>query len=239
MSKLRLLDALALSCVLVVGGTAIAAAGVGELDAGDRQPAASPQPMRVAQRPEVRKSTKTMKSSDVPGHKGPRAKKSSEVDRIICEGGEVKTASNGVRGCSCGLNVTRTVVAKNHFRCERPQVRKSSKTMDASDLPGHKGPRAKKSSDVEKAPGSTGRPIPHQTGPGKPVKQCGDMVSVTRLAALTRAGGKLTAQAGWALEVKKRYPGGWGNWNNARDRKTGCQFAGTWNCTATARPCPP
>jgi hypothetical protein len=239
MPRVRLLDALALSCALVLGGAAVAVAGVGDLRAGGRQPVAWPQPIRIAQRPEVRKSSKTTKSSDLPGHKGPRARKSSDVDRIVCEGGVVKTASNGVRGCSCGLNVTRTLVGKNHYRCERPQVRKSSTTKSSSDVPGHKGPRAEGPSDPDRVPGSTGRPIPKQAGPGKPVKQCGDTVSVTRLAALTRVGGKATAEAGWAIEVRKRYADGWGNWNNARDRKTTCQFAGTWNCTARARPCPP
>lgn len=239
MPRVRFVDALALSCALGLGGTVIATADVGDFVASDRQPAVSQLPVRVAQRPEVRKSSKTTKSSDLPGHKGPRAKKSSDVAQIVCEGGQIKTASNGVRGCACGLNVTRTLVGKNHFRCERPQVRKSAKTSGSSDLPGHKGPRAKGPADALKEPGSAGRPIPKQVGSGKPGKQCGDTISATRLAAISRVGGKATAEARWALEVKKRYPNNWGNWKNAKDRKSSCQFAGTWNCTATARPCPP
>jgi hypothetical protein len=238
MPRVRLIDALALSCALGLGGTAIARAGAGDLAGGGRQPAASQPQVRLAQRPQVRKSSKTTKSSDLPGHKGPRAKKASDAGRIVCEGGQIKTASNGVRGCSCGLNVIRTVVGKNHFRCQRPQVRKSAKTTD-SDLPGHKGPRAKGPAGAPEEPGAAGRPIPKQAGPGKPVRQCGDTISVTRLAAVTRVGGKATAEARWAIEVKKRYPSNWGNWRNATDRKTSCQFAGTWNCTATARPCAP
>jgi hypothetical protein len=229
--RARSVDVLVLACAIAFGGAA--ALGVMMADAGAEQP------KRVSDRPKVHKPSKTVKSSDMPGDKGPRVKAAKDVAQIVCEGGQVKTASNGVRGCSCGLNVTRTLVGKNHFRCERPQVRKSSTTKSSSDLPGHKGPKAKGPSATDKEPGSTGRPIPKQAGPGKPVKQCGDPVSVTRLAAVTRVGGKATAEAGWALEVRKRYPDGWGNWNNARDRKTSCQFAGTWNCTARARPCPP
>lgn len=140
-----------------------------------------------------------------------------------------------------------------------PQVRTKK---SSAEPPAKKGPPAKKTSDVDEGkpaskgsdaeppaknastgkpagsgkPAGTGKPA---AGPGKPVAQCGDRISVTRFAALTRIGGKATAEAGWALEVKKHYPNGWGNWNNANDRNTSCKFAGTWYCTASARPCAP
>jgi hypothetical protein len=137
-----------------------------------------------------------------------------------------------------------------------PQVRSGKSTADPL---AKKGPAAKPTSEVDKdepirtgepsgkdastgQPAGSGKPAgggKPTAGPGKPVAQCGDKISVTRFAALTQVGGKATAEAGWALEVKKHYPDGWGNWNNANDRNTSCKFAGTWYCTASARPCAP
>ncbi|WP_119303981.1 hypothetical protein [Dongia deserti] len=121
----------------------------------------------------------------------------------------------------------------------------AKKTSDVNkDEPTTKGPDAEPPAQQTSTgkPASSGKPTgagKPTAGPGKPVEQCGDAISVTRLAAVTRIGGKATAEAGWAQEVKKHYPDNWGNWNNAKDRNTSCKFAGTWNCTASARPCAP
>lgn len=199
-------------------------------DGTERISAAPHYALRVAQAPQVRhkKATTTQDTPNV------RAKTT-----LVCEGGQMKTMSDGKRSCICPPGVARIAVTNSHFRCDRPQVRSGKAKGTSLEK---RGPRAKATSGggkpASKEPGSSGKPV-QGAGAGKPVAQCGDAISSTRLAAVTRKGGSLTAQAGWALAVRKRYPAGWGNWNNAKDRKTSCQFAGTWNCTATARPCEP
>lgn len=214
---------------LAWGGAA--GAGLAAGSDGAKAVSAPRQYIRIAQAPQVR----TKKAPASQGTPNVRAKTT-----LVCEGGKMQTMSDGKKSCICPPGVNRIAVTDTHFRCDRPQVRSSKSTGEG---PEKRGPRAKATAGEGKPvgkPASTGKPVPGaDTGPGKSVKECGDPISSTRLAAVTRKGGSLTAQAGWALAVRKRYPSGWGNWNNAKDRSTKCEFAGTWNCTATARPCEP
>lgn len=71
-------------------------------------------------------------------------------------------------------------------------------------------------------------------------KTCGATISVTRHLAVTRDGGKATAQVTWMAAVASKHPDSWKDWDNATDRSLSCKQSGlTWSCTASARPCAP
>jgi hypothetical protein len=191
---------------------------------------------RLAEAPQVRNSTKVVG----PDHSNVKAKPASEVSQIICEGGEVKTASSGRKGCDCGLNVRRITVAKDHFRCDKPQVRTSTKVVG----PDHSTVKAKPASEVAKLeadkPSSAGKPIPGQSGNSKPVSACAPALTATRNAAATRGTGLATAVAAWQHGAKQLHGYHMGSWEYAEDKSSSCsKGAVLWKCTVAARPCPP
>lgn len=87
------------------------------------------------------------------------------------------------------------------------------------------------------APGGTSKP---NSSPGDGGKQCGRMISSTRILAANRAWGLETAHVGWRAAVRSEYPHSWDRWDNARETSHDCTRSGvTWNCTVSARPCEP
>jgi hypothetical protein len=163
------------------------------------------------------------------------------LDKIVCEGGQVKTSSSGFVGCSCGLNVRRITVSKNHYRCDRPQVRNSSVTKSGSELPGKQGPRAVHSADVEpKTPRSDGKPVPQNRSTGKAVSACRGTLSASRKGATTRGFALSTAVAAWEHGAGQQFGFHMRKWKNASDKQSECsKGAVLWTCTVSARPCPP
>ncbi len=86
-------------------------------------------------------------------------------------------------------------------------------------------------------PGGTSKPNPSTSNQGK---KCGARISSTRHGAVTREGGKVSAQVVWMAAVVQKHPDSWKDWNNAQDRSLGCDRAGLlWTCKASARPCEP
>lgn len=224
-------SAFAFATALSIAAGAASAQGI-HVDVG--QGAGQRSLILVAERPQVRNSSK----AGTPDRPKVRAKRASEVSKVICEGGQVKTASSGFVGCYCGPNVRRVTVGKSHFRCDRPQVRDSATT--SKDLPGKQGPRAKHASEVNKQPGSKGKPIQKQTSTGKPVSECKAMLTATRRGATTRGFGLATAVAAWERGAKELQGYHMGKWKYARDKTSNCSKAALlWKCTVSARPCPP
>lgn len=85
--------------------------------------------------------------------------------------------------------------------------------------------------------GGSSKPNPSSSNDGK---QCGRMITSTRVLAATRNGGVLSALAAWKLAAMSEYPSSWGQFDNAKDSSLGCKRVGlTFNCTASARPCEP
>lgn len=102
-------------------------------------------------------------------------------------------------------------------------------------------PPAKPASETK--PNSDGKPAgtsKPNSSTGKGARQCGAKITSTRMAAVTRKGGMLSAQVGWMAAAQKVHPDSWGNWDKAKDRSLSCNRVGLlFNCTASARPCEP
>jgi hypothetical protein len=186
----------------------------------------------AAEPPQVRNSSKVVGSSKA------NVKAKALSASITCEGGEIKRASSGHLGCSCGLNVRRIAVAKNHFRCDRPQVRNSSKTVGSSKS----GVKAKHVSETEKdapTPVSTGKPVSNAS-PGKAVPACRAAIAVTRHGAAMQGTGLATAVAAWEHVAKQKYGFHMGKWKYAGNKDSDCSRSPIlWKCTVSARPCSP
>lgn len=106
---------------------------------------------------------------------------------------------------------------------------------------GSGAPPAKPASETK--PNSEGKPAgtsKPNSSTGKGARQCGAKITSTRVAAVTRKGGMLSAQVGWMAAAQKVHPDSWGDWDKAKDRSLSCNRVGLlFNCTASARPCEP
>jgi len=91
------------------------------------------------------------------------------------------------------------------------------------------------SGDGKPIPSGDGKPIP--SGDGKPIAQCKATVSAKRIAAVTKAGGIASAWIAWSVGVKKLHGGAWDSVSNAKDKKSDCNWLGTYTCTVSAKPC--
>ncbi len=112
------------------------------------------------------------------------------------------------------------------------------------NTPGAGAPPARGGSDSRPnsggKPAGTSKPNSSSGKGGAGGKQCGSQISSTRLGAVTREGGKMTAQVGWMAAVQAEHSRSWAEWANAKDRSLSCKRAGLlWTCKASARPCEP
>jgi hypothetical protein len=126
-----------------------------------------------------------------------------------------------------------------------PQPRKETKTTGA---PPRKG---KHISELDKDPKPDGKPIPSGDGKplpsgegkplpgggGKPIAECKPTVTAKRVAAVTKAGGIASAWIAWSAGVEKTYGVSYSSVFDAKDKKSDCNWLGTYTCTVSAKPC--